>query len=395
MSAKEKNDIILPYLSRVCENRAFEKSPRNVRLLKFLVDQSLQGKDVNEYVIGLELFADNYDPDKNDSKVRVYMYNLRKKLYEYYHSDGKNDAIKFSIDKGQYNLRYEEKEKELLDDKGQGMAIFFNKHKNILLSLVLLLVLISALFIWVFKYSSEQKYCWSEFFVEEANNICVIADQVICWQPLGDRVDPRINEHINSEADFITYKQKHPEDSIRLANYSLYSKMAPFAIKDLNSWFIEHGSDFALRQESRFDLEELRNHNVVYIGQFKTMTTSKSVFLKDSKKFKVRYKPHGFIYQEGDLKKTYIPNNYPNIQTEYAMVSYMKLSSGKKGLYFVSNNDIGVMATVNKFTNKDWMVDFYTNLSSEDSYFNALFEVNGLQRTEISCELIHFEEINY
>ena len=55
------------------------------------------------------------------------------------------------------------------------------------------------------------------------------------------------------------------------------------------------------------------------------------------------------------------------------MVSFTSLSPGKKFIYFVSNNDIGVMATLKEFTDKDWLKEFYKNSGSKVNHFNALF----------------------
>ena len=73
------------------------------------------------------------------------------------------------------------------------------------------------------------------------------------------------------------------------------------------------------------------------------------------------------------------------------MVSYNPLSNGKNALYFVSNNDIGVMATVRNFTDEKWLKEFAKQFPDESKHFNALFEVSGLQRTDVSCKLVELE----
>lgn len=73
------------------------------------------------------------------------------------------------------------------------------------------------------------------------------------------------------------------------------------------------------------------------------------------------------------------------------MVSFYPLSNGKNALYFLLNNDIGVMATVQKFTNKKYLYEFSSQLPKGAKHFNALFKVSEMQRTDISCKLVELE----
>ena len=104
-------------LEKVVNHHLFVTSPRNARLLSFLVEQAVNGIDVKEHVIGVELFQNNYNPDSNDGRVRVSMYNLRKKLEEYYREVGAVDDVFFEIKKGQYNIQFVAKEAEIEEEE--------------------------------------------------------------------------------------------------------------------------------------------------------------------------------------------------------------------------------------------------------------------------------------
>ena len=41
----------------------------------------------------------------------------------------------------------------------------------------------------------------------------------------------------------------------------------------------------------------------------------------------------------------------------------------------------------------DYLKSFYKKLPSEASYFNALFKVEGVERTDATCELVELEII--
>jgi len=122
------------------------------------------------------------------------------------------------------------------------------------------------------------------------------------------------------------------------------------------------------------------------------MHDTQEIFLKDSKVFST-YRD-GFSYKKDTIEKKYMPREEKLKLDEYAMVSYKKGKKENKILFFVSNHDIGCIALVKNFTDLKWLKAFYDkNNLKEDSYYNALFKVNGLRRTEMESELIKLEVI--
>ena len=92
-------------LERMLENRLFARSEQLSRLLRFLVEQHLQGRagELKESVIGVAVFGRNpdYNP-KFDPIVRTEARRLRARLNEYYETEGKHDAIRIDLPKGRY-----------------------------------------------------------------------------------------------------------------------------------------------------------------------------------------------------------------------------------------------------------------------------------------------------
>ena len=105
ISAKE----IQAELIRILNSGSFTNADRMKRFLKFVVDQSLHGKEGNlsEYSIGLEVYGrdDKFDP-RLDSIVRVDAARLRSKLREFYDSDGSSSRIRIEIPKGGYQATF-------------------------------------------------------------------------------------------------------------------------------------------------------------------------------------------------------------------------------------------------------------------------------------------------
>ena len=74
-------------------------------LLEFLVACSIEGRTPKELEIAMEVFGKGADFDPSqDSMVRVYAHNLRQKLDQYYATDGRADAGRLSLARGEYRV---------------------------------------------------------------------------------------------------------------------------------------------------------------------------------------------------------------------------------------------------------------------------------------------------
>ena len=91
-------------LERALASSSFVRSERMSRLLRFVVERHLDGRDdaLKESVIALEVFGNrDYDP-KQDSIVRTEAARLRARLAEYYLREGGHDQVIIELPKGGY-----------------------------------------------------------------------------------------------------------------------------------------------------------------------------------------------------------------------------------------------------------------------------------------------------
>ncbi|WP_139958847.1 helix-turn-helix domain-containing protein [Flavicella sediminum] len=386
MTSKTDNNIIKEALDKLCAHPLFVNSSVYTRLLTYLVEKAIQKEDIKEYTIGADLFGKNYLSDKNDGTVRTYMYKLRKKLAAYYADQTIENEIIFEIKKGQYNLEFITKEKFKKDKFSPTIQILLKYIKSV----NFLFLFAILLFFGIKAYLNQPPAMWGNFFKSSSNNLVVMSDHYVLMakNQYGEE-HATIYGKINNGADFLKFKKEHPDRSIKTTDFTLLSKMAPYSIYTLSEWFLGMNTHFKLQLESQLTLNEIKQHNIIFIGQHKTMNISSSFFLKDSKMFSI-YKD-GFKYEFEGQEKIYNTKHESKGKVEYAMVSFVSISPEKEAIYFVSNNDIGVMATLRNFTNKDWLKTFGSKLPNKKNKFNALFEVSGLQRTDMSCKLVALE----
>jgi serine/threonine-protein kinase len=100
-----KHTEVRAQLQRILASPGFQGANRRARLLRYLVEEVLQGRpdSLKELVIATEVFerAPDYDPQV-DSLVRVEMGRLRSRLQEYYGQAGASEPVLIEIPKGSY-----------------------------------------------------------------------------------------------------------------------------------------------------------------------------------------------------------------------------------------------------------------------------------------------------
>ena len=99
------DDQVRRQLHRILESDMFRRSPQMERFLKLVVERSLLGRpeELKEYILGRDVFnrGEDYDP-RADSIVRVEAQRLRRKLREYYESNGTADPVLIDLPAGSY-----------------------------------------------------------------------------------------------------------------------------------------------------------------------------------------------------------------------------------------------------------------------------------------------------
>jgi TolB-like protein len=92
-------------LNRILSTPAFKNSSILSGFLKFVINETLTGKEqeIKEYTIGVHVLSRNIDFNPQlDAIVRIHAGRLRRALKEYYYEMGKKDPILIEIPKGSY-----------------------------------------------------------------------------------------------------------------------------------------------------------------------------------------------------------------------------------------------------------------------------------------------------
>ena len=106
-------DLRWEVVQRVSTSTSFQRSPRLRELFAYICDRSLQNHthDLREQAIGCAVFGRkaDYNPGE-DNIVRVEMRQLRKRLEDYFATEGKDEPFVILIPKGAYVPVFEPRE---------------------------------------------------------------------------------------------------------------------------------------------------------------------------------------------------------------------------------------------------------------------------------------------
>ncbi len=99
-------------LQTILQSHLFARSPSLAHFLSYLCEKKFSGESaqIKEYSIALEVFGRNESFDQDtDSIVRVQANRLRKRLAEYYSTEGAQSRLQITIPVGQYVPVFEQK----------------------------------------------------------------------------------------------------------------------------------------------------------------------------------------------------------------------------------------------------------------------------------------------
>lgn len=97
--------LVRQELKRLCEDELFRDTTRVKRFLRYVTEETLQGRGdrLKGYTLGVEVFdrPEDFDP-QSDTIVRVQAGQLRRRLELYYAGRGANNTVRISIPRGRY-----------------------------------------------------------------------------------------------------------------------------------------------------------------------------------------------------------------------------------------------------------------------------------------------------
>lgn len=374
----------------IIASKSFGRSDTYANMLKYLVTCSLDANIPKETTIASDIFGkERFDPSQS-TLIRVYIYNLRKKLKKYYENEGINDEVFLEIPKGSYEVKFTKKVKE---KKAIGL-----KKWHILL--LLSFIIIFTVFINYKPNEISKTALWKNILENDRPTMLVLGDLFIYNEKdsikggLKTIREPEINSI--EEFETLVLPNHNKSTNVEPLTYAFLIRNSATWVKDLSKVFFQVDKDFIIRTMSRFNPKELSDNNLIVVGMLKTLGIFKDYLGKE-----------GFTLNKGVLKYTdektnkiyrYTPKgDADEYHTDYAIILKVKGPNNNNIILFGGIWDTGASQSLKQFTDLKLAKDLENTMLEKfgeipDNY-KILLEVSGVDRMELNSKILHLEEI--
>lgn len=395
-----KNEI----LERILKSEEFASSQVYQKLLTYLVNASIEKRPLKEYTIALEFFNKGTDFNSTqDTIVRVHIYNLRKKLENYYNKEGKGERIKIHIPRGHY-------EPNFANVSTSGDTDSMRRYKILIVFLIALFIISNSFMLYLLRYGNRnneksnwltEQVVWADFFASPKQKMIILGNHYFYVQNSTSSTNRILmrRDDINSSEDFNNYRATHPElYNSRELPYPLFPKNSVWPIIDLLYIFHKQDISFIPKYTSSVTAIEIQNYNAIFVGSFHTLGAFGKLFSNSRFAYTVYPNKLTLKDEQNNIIKEFIDNSNPNdYHTDYGIVR--KIPGPDKTIIFIftSFHDTGTIGIVKYFTNQQTLAEletiFIKKYNYVPEYFELIFKASGYNRTAYKTDIDSVFEI--
>ncbi|WP_299547397.1 hypothetical protein [Seonamhaeicola sp.] len=383
-------------LERIISSKSFGKSGTYANLLKYLVNCTLNQNVPKETTIASEIFGrTDFDPSQN-TLVRVYVYNLRKKLEVYYENEGKHEKKRLRIPKGSYEI-------EFVANKATPKLKKQYPLKTII-GVLLFLLLLSLFFnLKTLNGASESVFNTSELWkgvLSDQQPLTVVIGDLFIY----DEIDTINNTaktirhaRVNSVTEFEDFVSKRSTEHVtyEAGEYTFLIYNSALWIKDLTNIFAKNDKIFAVRNMARFNPKALQDGDFMVLGMIKTFGLFRDY--TETTAFPYNTEEDAIVYTDSTgQKKLLRPFGDPNAyHTDYGIIMKIPGSNSNDIYLFGGIWDTGASQSLKYFTDGSLLTELEDQMLAKfgaiPQYYEILFEVKGIDRMELNPTIL---EIN-
>ncbi len=369
-------------LQRILKDKSFSRSKINGRLLRFLVHASIEGKKLKEVIIGEELFGKSYDPVRDDNKVRVYVYHLRKKLSEYYENHLEEDSIVFTIEKGGYEVTFSVWNEPHPEPK--------NRSKTIATLLGILAIALVAT--WLLSKRQSKNLFWNETLTNGKTTTVLFGDFFTISGPIATGGRGIIRDlNINTPEELEAYKKVHEQENLKLepTKHPYLGGHVPYCTQLIGDLFHRYNQRFRVNLISHWDEAGIQSDNLIYFGPAKTMRILQKIVTDAYPQY--TFEAEKLVRKDpltGESTEYNDIISYENKITDYTVVGKISMPDGNQFLFMMSDQDCGIIRMLEYFSDRQEVKRFYAQHQIKDQDYLAIFKVTGWQRKSYEMEFV-------
>jgi hypothetical protein len=374
------------------------------KLFDYLLSRSQEGAAPKEIEVAEAVFGRRADLDLSlDSTVRVYVHRLRRKLDDFYAGPGKDEPVRLAVPKGEYRLvpisRAQEQEIVKLAPEAPGRWLRPWMAGVLAGLLVLTLAALAGVLILHDRTGfafARRSPAWTTLVRSDRPITLVVGDYYIFGEfDAHQDVVRLIREYdVNSPGDLANHMVAHPELAGRYTDLDLY--YLPTSIAEaLKSLMPVLAPTQAARDRirvitaSHLTPDMLKRNDIVYVGYISGMG-----FLRDTVFAGSRFRigetfdelidvstGHRYVSQEGG------PEFGQEVRRDYGYFASFEGQEGNRFMVIAGTRDVAVMNTAETVSSRAGLKAL-TQASKKDRSFEALYEVEGVNRVNLRGKLV-------
>ena len=386
-------------LERILRSKTFAHSQAYQDLLRYLVEASIHNNPPKEFAIATEALhkGPDFDPSR-DTIVRVYIYNLRKKLDQYYKEEGKDEKFRIEIPKGHYEIAFVHRHQFKRKVK-------VSKGLFLLLALFLLLTNIVTLYFGVLRLESVTRIesaVWKDYFKNGSEKQIVLGDHFFFVKDsrFRDRRTIMRRDDINSPPEFLQYKSEDMSrrDFVQL-RYPMFPKNSVWPMADIAALLSHCRIDFHLEYASNVNASDFRDKDMIFIGSFHTLGAFEQTFRNSMFSYQVYPNQLSYREPETDSLVTKLEEGDPVYNhVDYGIARKIPGPNGITIMMFTSFHETGTHGVVKYFTEASTLEELDAILHEKfghvPPYFEILFRASGYNRTVYTTAIEQIFEVD-
>ena len=403
---------LLALCRRIISSGVLGRSKHYAALLEYLVQCSLAGKIPKEIELAVDVLNRGKEFDVSaDSRVRVYVHQLRKKLDNYYQTFEPDALFRVVIPRGQYTISAEQKSPQV----SPGIQNNTGKYKsslNVGLLLIaislfaanLIFMMVSDLGVSRDNYQAAAEHpVWDSVLGDDSPILIVMGDYYIFGElNANGNVARMVREfNVNSRSDL---EEMQFTDFERAENYldldlSYMPEGSAFALARIVPILQESGKNINITMMSDLTTSDIRDNHVVYIGYISGLEKLTDMAFSGSglrvgRSFDELLNAQTQEYYTSDAG---LPEEGQPFK-DYGMFSTFPVSNETQVVLISGMRDAGLMHTAQALSSSDALDDLVVSIENDTdealASFEALFEVLGMDRMNFDANLVYTNLLN-
>ncbi len=400
-------------LDNILQSEDFRKSVNYQVLLKYLVEHSLKGDVPKETSIAIDVFhkGKEFNPAE-DTTVRYYMHNLRKKLDTYYQREGKDEKLRLVIDKGHYKVEFKE-----VPVKSRNP--FKKKPSTINLVVVFSFIILCSVIIFqwqkftTFKRSvqpvNNKDPLWSDFMRNDSPNMLVIGDLFVFIEYQEDRGRNQMIKDwsVNNSKDLDDYIAQFQIKGIHKTEQNVFPYSSVYTLHCLMPIFSAVSKKLLLKASSELTWKDIKTNNIIFVGKFgstqilRKFFNNLSIHLQKYHQNKIfitndkRDTLHTFTRIRTAVGPSALTTQYYN--RDYAIIAKLPGPEGNSILLISGFGHIALLESVkimcNPVLRNEMLNDYLSKKVKIDPYFEMLIEIEGIKQTGLNKKIRYYRPI--